>query len=358
MTWHPHHDEMVRYLSVLDTAPIVEGSTPREALNNTVELAHVAEASGYRRHWVAEHHGMKGVASSATAVIMERIASTTSTLRVGSGGIMLANHAPLVIAEQAGTLEAFHPGRIDLGLGRALGGNQAHANAVRREAQRTASSFTQQLDELLGLLDSPEDGEVRAMPAIGNWPDVWLIGSTDFSAQVAGERGLPYAFAHHLNPAGAGSALKLYRDSFVSSLHRPQPHCLVSVSVIAAETDERAEWLAGSTRLKVLSRSQGRPIRLPSAEDAARHSYSEADRAEIDRRKGSVVVGSLESAGEQLRELSSELLVDEIMVATPVHAHEDRMRSYELLGSLSHPPGGEADPSFASAQTSERATPR
>lgn len=334
---HSHPDQTVRCVSVLDTAPIVEGSSPREALNNTIELARVAEASGYRRHWVAEHHGMKGVASSATAVIMERIASATSTLRVGSGGIMLPNHAPLVIAEQAGTLEAFHPGRIDLGLGRALGGNQAHANAIRGEVDRTAKSFTQQLDELLGLLDSPEGSEVRAMPAIGNWPDVWLIGSTDFSARVAGERGLPYAFANHLNPDNAGSALKLYRDTFVPSIHRPQPHCLVSVSAIAADTDERAEWLAGSTRLKVLSRSHGRPIRLPSAETAARYSYSDDDRAEINRRKDSVVVGSLDSVASRLRELASELLVDEIMVATPVHAHKDRMRSYELLGSLSHP---------------------
>lgn len=328
-------------LSVLDTAPIVEGSDARSALNNTIELAQLAEASGYRRHWVAEHHGMKGVASAATAVIMERMASATTTLRIGSGGILLPNHPPIIVAEQAGTLEAFHPDRIDLGLGRALGGNTAHAEAVRSHADRTAKSFTDQLDELLSLLDRPEEGEVRAVPAIGNWPDVWLIGSTDYSAQVAGERGLPYAFAHHLNPDGLPSALKLYRESFAPSVHRGQPHVILSVSVIAAEDDARAEWLAGSTRLKVLSRVRGHPIRLPSAADAASYPYTEDDRAEIAKRSGSVLVGSLASIATRLRDLIVNADVDELLVATPVHSHDDRMRSYELVGGLGPSP---ADP--------------
>jgi luciferase family oxidoreductase group 1 len=249
-------------LSVLDTSPIVAGATPRQALLNTVDLAILADSLGFHRYWVPEHHGMRGVASSAPAVLVGHLANVTKRLRVGAGGVLLPNHAPIVVAEQFGTLAALHPGRIDLGLGRAPGGPKAAVDAVRSEAERTAKPFGQQLDELLAFFDPADDARVRAIPALGgNVPEMWLLGSSVGSAELAGARGLSYAFAHHLNPGGAAAATRAYRE-------RTSAPLVVSVSVIAAEDDERAEWLAGSTRLKVLSRGPGEPH--PAAEPGGR----------------------------------------------------------------------------------------
>jgi luciferase family oxidoreductase group 1 len=324
-------------LSVLDTSPIVRGSTPRQALHNTVDLARLADTLGCHRYWVPEHHGMRGVASSAPAVLVGHLASATRHLRVGAGGVLLPNHAPLVVAEQFGTLAALHPGRIDLGLGRAPGGPRPAVDAVRPEAERTAKTFRQQLDELRTYLAPPEDAPVKAIPALGgNAPPLWLLGSTTASAELAGELGLPYAFAHHLNPDMAGEATRTYFERFRPSDHAATPTTLVSVSVIAAENDERARWLAGSTRLKILSRARGNRILLPSPEEAAAHPYTDDDRAEITARSRGVLTGSPETVAEHLQTVLDVTGTDEIMVTTPVYHHADRRLSYELVASVAH----------------------
>jgi luciferase family oxidoreductase group 1 len=318
---------MVR-LSVLDTSPIVRDSTPRQALRNTVDLAVLADSLGYHRYWVPEHHGMRGVASSAPAVLVGHLANATRRLRVGAGGVLLPNHAPIVVAEQFGTLAALHPGRIDLGIGRAPGGSQAAVDAVRPERERTAKPFREQLAELLAYFDPAEDGRPPAVPVLGgNVPPVWLLGSSPASAELAGELGLPYAYAHHLDPDGAVAATRVYRD------HAATPALLVSVSVIAADDDEHAEWLAGSTRLKVLSRLRGNRIPLPSPEDAAAYPYTDGDRADLAARSGAVLVGSPENVTKHLRKVLDDTGADELMVTTPLYHHADRRRSYELLAS-------------------------
>ncbi|GAB3742435.1 LLM class flavin-dependent oxidoreductase [Amycolatopsis oliviviridis] len=301
-------------LSVLDTSPIVQGSTPRQALLNTVDLARLAEDLGYHRYWVPEHHGMRGVASSAPAVLISHLANATRRLRVGAGGVLLPNHAPLVVAEQFGTLSALHPDRIDLGIGRAPGGSKAASAAL--SPQRT-KDFGAQLDELRDYLNPREDAEVKAIPILGgNVPELWLLGRSPESAALAAERGIKYAFAHHLSPEA------------------PIKGDLVSVSVIAAEDDERAEWLAGSTRLKVLSRIRGNRIQLPSPEEAADFPYTADDRAEIAKRSDAVLTGSTETLTAKLQTILDRTGAAEIMVTTPLYHHADRRRSYELLASL------------------------
>ncbi|QUQ67564.1 LLM class flavin-dependent oxidoreductase [Kutzneria sp. CA-103260] len=310
-------------LSVLDTSPIVQGSTAREALRHTLDLALLAEELGFHRYWVPEHHGMRGVASSAPAVVVGRIAAATERIRVGAGGVLLPNHAPIVVAEQFGTLEAFHPGRIDLGLGRAPGGPQPAVDAVRSERERTAKSFEDQVRELLGYF-RPGDDRVRAVPAVGNKPSVWLLGSSGHSAELAGSLGLGYAFAHHLRPDNAASALGRCRGA----------QTLVSVSVIVADTDAEAEYLAGSTRLKVLSRVRGRRIQLPSAADAAAYPYRDEDRQEIAVRSGGALVGSPDTVRPLLQAVVDETGTTELMLTTPVHDHAARRRSYELVSKI------------------------
>ncbi|MDX3105026.1 LLM class flavin-dependent oxidoreductase [Nonomuraea angiospora] len=322
-------------ISVLDTSPIVQGSTPRQALRNTVDLARLADELGFHRYWVPEHHGMRGVASSAPAVLIGHLADATRRLRLGAGGVLLPNHAPIVVAEQFGTLAALHPGRIDLGLGRAPGGPRAAVDAVRPERERTAKTFRRQLDELRTYLDPPQDAQVKAIPVLGgNVPALWLLGSTTGSAELAAELGLPYAFAHHLNAETASDAMNTYREHFRPSDHAATPTTLVSVSVIAAEDDERAEWLAGSTRLKVLSRIRGNRILLPSPEDAAAYPYTDDDRTEIAARSGGVLAGSPATVVEHLQSVLDATGTDELMVTTPIYHHADRRRSYELVASL------------------------
>lgn len=275
---------------------------------------------------------MRGVASAAPAVIVGQLADATQQLRIGAGGVLLPNHAPLVIAEQFGTLEALHPGRIDLGLGRALGGPAHAAEAVRSE--RTAIPFQDQITELLTYFDPPAEARVRAVPAIGHSPPVWMLGSSETSAKLAGSLGLPYAFAHHLNPTGATTAMRTYRDAFEPSVACPCPQTLVSVSVIAADTDDHVEWLAGSTRLKVLSRIRGHRILLPSPDEAEHHPYTDDDRKEIAARAGSVLVGSPSTVCTKLQHVLDETGTDELMMTTPVYNHTERCYSYKLVRGI------------------------
>ncbi|MEC3973716.1 LLM class flavin-dependent oxidoreductase [Amycolatopsis sp. H20-H5] len=321
-------------LSVLDLSPIVSGGDVGLALRNTVDLARETERLGYHRYWLAEHHNMPGIASSATAVLIGHVAQATERIRVGSGGVMLPNHAPLVIAEQFGTLEAFHPGRIDLGIGRAPGTDQRTALALRGPGGLSAENFPQQLAELVDYFEHSEARAVNAVTAEGNKPPLWLLGSSGFSAQLAGQLGLPFSFAHHFSAENTIPAVQIYRDAFRPSEVLAEPYVMLGTSVVAAETDERARYLAAPSGLTFLSLRRGRPIPLPTPEDAAAYQYSEMDRAFLAERFGSSYVGSPETVRKGLDGLLADTGADEIMITTMVHDQADRVRSYELVKEL------------------------
>ena len=327
-------------ISVLDLAPIASGSTAGLALRNSLDLAVRAEAWGFTRYWVAEHHNMPGIASSAPPVLVGALADATTTLRVGSGGVMLPNHAPLVVAEQFGMLEALHPGRIDLGLGRAPGTDQATARALRRAASALSDDdFPRQLGELLAFFrgsfppDHPFAG-IHAVPGQGDVPQIWLLGSSGFSAQVAGILGLPFAFAHHFSAANTLPALELYRSRFEPFAVLAEPYAMVGVNVVCADTDERARWLHGASELSMVRLRIGRPQPFPTPEEAERYEYSDAERALVAAMDRAPVVGSPATVGAGLDELLERTGADELMVTTVTHGHGDRVRSYALLAEL------------------------
>ena len=322
-------------LSVLDLSPISSGSDAATAMNNSVDLARHAERLGYRRFWLAEHHNMPGIASAATAVLIGQVASATERIRVGSGGVMLPNHAPLVVAEQFGTLEAFHPGRIDLGIGRAPGTDQRTALALRGSAAAlSATDFPSQLDELIGYFTHDASRPVSAVTAEGNQPPVWLLGSSGFSAQLAGMLGLPFSFAHHFSAQNTLPALQMYREAFQPSAVLDEPHVMLVVAVVCAESDEQARYLAAPSALTFLSLRRGRPIPLPSPQEAAEYPYTEQDRGFIADRMDSNIVGSPQTVHKGLDSLLADTGADELMVTTMVHGHDDRRRSYELLADI------------------------
>jgi luciferase family oxidoreductase group 1 len=332
-------------LSVLDLCPVPTGESAQQALRRSVDLARHVEQWGFTRYWVAEHHNMPGIASSAPAVLVGQVASATSAIRVGSGGVMLPNHAPLTVAEQFGTLEALHPGRIDLGVGRAPGTDRATARALRRSADGLPTAdFADQLAELRAYFagQPAEDGsagQIRAVPAEGNEPAVWLLGSTGYSAELAGLLGLPFAFAYHFSAANARPAIALYRRTFRPSAQLAEPHCLVSVAVLCADDAATAHWLHGSSRLSMLRLRAGRPSTLPSPEEAAGRPYSAAEQAVIAEATGSHVVGEPATVIEQLGQLVASTGADELMVTTSTFAHADRLASYELLARAAIGPG-------------------
>jgi luciferase family oxidoreductase group 1 len=311
--------------------------TTGEALRRSLDLAAKVEAWGYQRYWVAEHHNMPGIASSVPSVLIGQVAAATTSIRVGSGGVMLPNHPPLVVAEQFGMLEALYPGRIDLGIGRAPGTDQVTALALRRSVEAlSADDFPEQLGALFGFFagDFPEGHpyrRVRAIPAEGNRPAVWLLGSSGYSAQVAGLLGLPFAFAHHFSAANTEPALALYRKAFRPSGGLDEPYCLIGVGVVCADDTERARWLHGSSRLSMLRLRTGQPSTLPSPEEAASYTYTGAELALLAQGTGSHVVGDPATVVEQLGRLAARTGVNELMITTSAYAHEDRLRSYELL---------------------------
>lgn len=327
-------------LSVLDLATVADNSTPAAALANSIELARMAERLGYHRHWVAEHHNMPGIASSAPAVLAATLAARTERIRVGSGGVMLPNHQPLVVAEQFGMLEAMHPGRIDLGIGRAPGTDAVTAAALRRSAEALSDDdFPRQLGELLAFFaGSFPDGhpyrEITAVPGEGYEPEIWLLGSSGYSAQVAGMLGWPFSFAHHFSARNTLPALDLYRQSFRPSERLDRPKAMVAVAVICAEDDERARYLAGPARLSMARLRAGRPGRFPSPEEAAAHDFTPEEEATISDLHGSAVIGGPEKVREGLRGLIEATGADELMVTTMVHDHADRMASYERVAEL------------------------
>jgi luciferase family oxidoreductase group 1 len=323
-------------LSVLDLAPIPAGGTPGDALRATIALARETERLGYTRFWVAEHHGMPGIASSSPPVLIGHIAAATSSIRVGSGGVMLPNHTSLVVAEQFGMLEALHPGRIDLGIGRAPGTDQATAAALRH---RGPDEFPRQLNDLLGFFTGewPQGHPyktVRAVPGEGTAPAMWLLGSSGYSAQVAGALGLPFAFAHHFMPANTLPALALYREAFRPSAMLDRPRAMVAAGVICAETDERARWLAGSSALSFLRLRQGRPGQTPAPEEAAAYPYSDLERSFIADRQSTQFIGAPDTVRPGMEDLLKATEADELMIITQTFDPADRLRSFELVANL------------------------
>jgi luciferase family oxidoreductase group 1 len=322
-------------LGVLDLAPIPDGSTPGEALRATIDLARKTEELGFARFWVAEHHGMPGIASSSPPVLIGHIASATQTIRVGSGGVMLPNHSSLVVAEQFGMLEALHPGRIDLGIGRAPGTDQATARALHHGGP---DDFPEQLTDLLGFFTGawPENHpyrQVHAIPGEDGGPAVWLLGSSGYSAQVAGALGLPFAFAHHFMPANTLPALDLYRRSFRPSETLSAPYSMIAAAVICADTDERARFLAGASALSFLKLRTGRPGRMPSPEEAAAYPYSDMERDFVVDRQSTQHIGAPDTVLAGLTELVKRTEVDELMITTQMFDPADRLRSFELVAA-------------------------
>lgn len=320
-------------LSVLDLAPIGSGFTASDALRHSVELAHRAERLGYRRHWFAEHHGMPSIASSAPEILIAHIAAMTGHIRVGSGGIMLPNHAPLRIAEAFHTLEALYPGRIDLGIGRAPGADRKAMAAMR---PFDAEQFPTQLQELLALSrgDFPEDHlfhGVRAVPADVELPPVWLLGSSGASARYAGSLGMGYSFARHFSPAPAAPPLRAYREAFQPSARFPAPHAILAVSIVCADSDDAAEFLAGSLDLSWVRFQRRKFAPVPTPDEAAAYAYSPQERAFVRENRARHFVGAPDTILPQLDALLAETAADELMVTTMVHAHSARLRSYELL---------------------------
>ena len=325
-------------LSVLDLVPIGAGSTATAALATSTALVRLAEDLGFRRYWVAEHHAMPGIASSSPAVLIAHLAGVTERIRVGSGGVMLPNHQPLVIAEQFGTLDALHPGRIDLGIGRAPGTDQRTARALRRgSATLGADEFPDQLAELASYFRG--DGPVLAVPAKGQAPAMWLLGSSGYSAQVAGLLGLPFAFAHHFSSENTLPALDLYRSTFRPSDVLDRPYAMIAASVLCAPTDDEARRLALPSALQFLQLRLGRPGPVPTPETAATYPYSAEERRFVDDRLSTQVIGSPETVRAGVTELVERTGVDELMVVTSTHDGADRLRSYRLLAETMAPVG-------------------
>ncbi|MFN3652993.1 MAG: LLM class flavin-dependent oxidoreductase [Armatimonadota bacterium] len=321
--------------SILDLSPVVAGSTPAEALRNSLELAQHAERWGYQRYWVAEHHNMPGIASSATAVLIGYLAGGTSRIRVGAGGVMLPNHSPLVVAEQFGTLETLYPGRIDLGLGRAPGTDLFTMRALRRERLMAAEQFPQDVLELQQYFrPATPDQKVRAVPGEGLRVPIWLLGSSDFSARFAASLGLPFAFASHFAPDYLYAAMELYRGSFQPSEQLDRPHVMVGVNVVAADTDQEAERLFTSLQQQFAALRRGAPGKLPPPVESMEGRWTDAERAGVERALRCSVVGSRETVRRKLAAFLADTGADELMVAAHLYDHAARLRSYEILAEV------------------------
>lgn len=327
-------------LSILDLAPVGEGATSSEAVRATIELAQHADELGFTRFWLAEHHSMPGIASSAPAVLIGAVAAATDRIRVGSGGVMLPNHAPLVVAEQFGTLAVLHPGRIDLGLGRAPGTDGQTAAALRRSAQQLGpDDFPEQLGELACFLagEFPEGhpyGGIHAVPHAAEAPPIWLLGSSLYSAELAGVLGLPFAFAHHFSGTHTLPALARYRSVFRPSAALEEPYAIVTVQAVCAPDDEEAERIALPAALSFLRLRQGRPGQLPTPEQAAAHPWTPEERAFVAQRGDGQAIGGPETVRAALADLLASTAADELMLSTLVHSPADRLRSTELIRDM------------------------
>ena len=318
-------------LSVLDLSPVSEGSDPGRALRNSIDLARHAEAWGYRRYWMAEHHNMDGIASAATAVALAHAAEATSTIRIGAGGIMLPNHAPLVIAEQFGTLAALHPNRIDLGLGRAPGSDQLTAHALRRTLAGDVDRFPEDVLELMAYFEPAQPGQaVRATPGEGLRVPIWILGSSLYGAQLAAALGLPYAFASHFAPDAMMQALEVYRARFRPSAQLDKPYAMLGLSVVAADTDAQARRLFTSQQQAFARLRSGRPGKLPPPVDDIDAAITPMERATVDHALSCAVVGSPETVRQGLQAFAARTGADELMVTAQIFDHDARLRSYRI----------------------------
>ncbi len=320
--------------SVLDLAPITEGSDASQSFRNTLDLAQHAERWDYRRFWLAEHHGMPGIASAATSVLIGYVAGGTRTIRVGAGGIMLPNHSPLVIAEQFGTLESLYPGRIDLGLGRAPGSDQATARALRRNLMSDPDEFPRDVVELMDLLSDEPRQHIRAVPGTGTKVPVWILGSSLFGAQLAAMLGLPYAFASHFAPQQMMEAIAVYRQTFKPSPHLQRPYVMLGFNVFAADSDEEARVLATSAQQAIVNLRSGRPGRLPPPRPGYREQAGPAERAVIDSVQACSAIGSPDTVGAALQAFVERTGADELMIACQMFDHGARLRSYEIAAQV------------------------
>ena len=322
-------------LSVLDLCPVPEGCSPSDALRNSANLAQHAERLGYRRFWLAEHHGMPGIASAATSVVIGHVAAATQTIRVGAGGIMLPNHAPLVIAEQFGTLESLFPGRIERGLGRAPGTDVLTSRALRRTLAGNVDTFPDDVLELMSYFRPYEAGAVRAVPGQGLDIPVWILGSSTYGARLAAALGLPYAFASHFAPAELMAALHHYRNEFRPSAALQKPYVMLGCTVVAADTDDEAHYLATSLEQAVVNLRTGHPGLLPRPQANLR--WGAPERAMLDQFLACAVIGSVTTVRRGLQDFVRRTGADELMLATQVFDHSARLRSYELAASCQPP---------------------
>ena len=324
-------------LSVLDLSPVAAGSTGAQALRNSLDLARLADRLGYVRYWVAEHHSMPSIASSAPEIMIGQIAAVTSHIRVGSGGVMLPNHAPLAVAERFKVLEALYPGRIDLGLGRAPGTDPATSYMLRRrQGISEEDDFLERFNELM-LLETrafPAGHpfhKVQAMPADTPLPPIYLLGSSDYSAQLAGQIGAAFSFAHHFATFDAAEAMRLYRDNFRPSPAHEKPYAILATHVVCADSDEEAQRLATTVELNFVRRAKGEYLPLASPEEALAYDYSPVDRARIAQNRARLSVGSPATVRTKLTPLIEATQADELMITTMIYSHEARKRSYELV---------------------------
>jgi luciferase family oxidoreductase group 1 len=320
--------------SVLDLAPIPQGSDAPRSFRNTVDLAQHAERWGYNRYWLAEHHGMPGIASAATSVLIGHVAGKTEKIRVGAGGIMLPNHSPLVIAEQFGTLESLYPGRIDLGLGRAPGSDQLTARALRRNLASDSDEFPQDVVELMDFMSDEPRQRVRAVPGKGTKVPVWILGSSLFGAQLAAMLGLPYAFASHFAPAQLMQAIEVYRSTFKPSAQLAKPYVMLGYNVFAADNDAEAAVLATSMQQAFVNLRSGRPGQLPPPLPGYYENAGPAERALLDGVLACTAIGAPAAVREKMGAFIERTGADELMIASQMHDHQHRRRSYELTAGI------------------------
>ena len=321
--------------SILDLSPIPRGATASEALRNTLALAQRAESLGYKRYWIAEHHNMPGIASAATAIVIGYVAGGTRTIRVGSGGIMLPNHSPLVIAEQFGTLASLHPGRIDLGLGRAPGTDMMTARALRRDFADSAEQFPQDVQELQNYFAAPQPGQyIRAVPGAGLEVPIWLLGSSLFGAQLAAMLGLPFAFASHFAPDLMRQALQIYRSRFEPSKQLDRPYAMLGANVLAADTDVEARRQFTSQQQSFINLRRGSPGQVPPPIDDIDAYWSPAEKAMVERSLAVSFVGSPVAVQRGLAAFIESTQPDELMITAHIHDQRARLRSIELVSTV------------------------
>jgi luciferase family oxidoreductase group 1 len=322
--------------SFLDLCPVTEGGSVSESLANTVDLAQHAERWGFNRFWMAEHHGMPGIASAATAVLIGHVAGATSHIRVGAGGIMLPNHSPLVIAEQFGTLEALYPGRIDLGLGRAPGSDQATARALRRNLDTDPDAFPRDVLELIAYFEGRTP--VRAVPGQGQEVPIWILGSSLFGAQLAATLGLPYAFASHFAPAQMMDAIAVYRAQFKPSQFLQRPHVMLGFNVFAADTDDEAHYLATSWQQSFVNLRSGHPGRLPPPVEGYVESLAPQGRKLLEHVLSCSAIGSPGTVADRINTFTEQTGADELILTSNMHDHAARLRSIEIAAGLIQSP--------------------